>query len=72
MLGLAELTRGGVVGRTSGRITSLTAWCSAAAGTILMLVGTLLPDRLVIPALVAGLVLVAVGAGLFSVRLLRG
>ena len=50
----------------------MTAWCSAAVGTVLISVSAFLADRLVIPAVVAGLVLVAVGAGLFSVRLLRG
>ena len=49
----------------------ITAWCIAAVGAVLMLVSTFLSDRLVVPAGVAGLVLVAVGAAVFSVSLLR-
>jgi hypothetical protein len=57
--------------KPSGRAVSITAWCTAAVGTLLMLVSTLLADRLVVPAVVACLVLLAVGVAVFSVRLLR-
>ena len=59
------------MGKPSGRATLITAWCIAAVGAVLMLVSTFLSDRLVVPAGVAGLVLVAVGAAVFSVSLLR-
>ena len=49
------------VGRPSGRAASITAWCSAVVGTVLITASALLSDRLVVPTVVAGLVLVAVG-----------
>jgi hypothetical protein len=58
------------VAKPSGRAVSITAWCSAAVGTALISVSALLADRLVIPAVVAGLVLVAVGVAVFLMRLL--
>jgi hypothetical protein len=58
------------VDKRSGRAASITAWCTAAVGTLLMLVSTFLSDRLLVPAVVAGLVLVAVGVAVFFVRLL--
>ena len=56
--------------KPSGRAVSITAWCSAAVGTVLISVSAFLADRLVIPAVVAGLVLVAVGAAVFFMCLL--
>jgi hypothetical protein len=58
------------VGKPSGRAASITAWCSAVVGTVLITAGALLSDRLVAPTVVAGLVLVAVGVAVFVVRLL--
>jgi hypothetical protein len=37
-----------------------------------MLLSTFLSDRLLVPAMVAGLVLIAVGAAMYVVHLLRG
>jgi hypothetical protein len=62
-----EVNRG-VVGKPSGRAASITAWCTAAVGTVLILGSTLLSDRLVVPAAMAGLVLVAVGVAAFAVN----
>jgi hypothetical protein len=62
----------GVVGKPSEDAASITAWCSAAVGTVLILGSAFLSDQLVVPAAVAGLVLVAVGVTVFTVRLLRG
>ena len=58
--------------KPSGRAVSITAWCSAAVGTALISVSALLSDRLLVQAAVAGLVLVAVGVVVLSVRLPRG
>ena len=58
------------MGKPSRRAVSITAWCTAAVGALLMLVSTFLSDRLLVPAAVAGLVLVAVGFAVFFVRLL--
>ena len=54
----------------SGRAAFITAWFSAAFGTVLLLGSTFLSDRLLVPAAMAGLVLVAVGVAVFSARLL--
>jgi hypothetical protein len=59
------------VDKPSGRAASITAWCTAAVGTALILGSTFLSDRLVVPAAAAGLVLVAVGFAVCAVRLLR-
>jgi uncharacterized membrane protein len=59
------------VGTPSGRATSIAAWCSAACGTVLILASTLLSDRLLVPAAVAGLLLVVVGVAVLSLRLPR-
>jgi hypothetical protein len=59
------------VGKPSGRAVSISAWCTAAVGTVLMLASTFLPDRLVVPAALAGLLLVVVGVAVFSVSQMR-
>jgi hypothetical protein len=59
------------VDEPSGWPASITAWCTAAVGAVLMLVSALLPDRLLVLAEAAGLVLVVVGLAVFFVRLLR-
>jgi hypothetical protein len=59
------------MGEPFGRAASITAWCSAVVGTVLILCSTLLPDRLVVPAAVAGLALVAAGIAVYLVRLPR-
>ena len=58
--------------KPSERPASITAWCTAAVGAVLMLLSTFLSDRLLVPAMVAGLVLIAVGAAMYVVHLLRG
>jgi hypothetical protein len=57
--------------RVAGRAVSIAAWCSAASGTVLILVSTLLSDRLLVPAAAAGLLLVVLGVAVLSVRLPR-
>ena len=57
--------------RPSRRPVSITAWCSAAVGTVLISVSTFLSDRLFVPTAMAGLVLAAVGVAMFVVCLLR-
>jgi hypothetical protein len=58
------------VGKPSWRAVSITAWCTAAVGAVLMLVSTFLSNGLV--AAGAGLLLVAVAAAAFAVCLLQG
>jgi hypothetical protein len=53
------------------RATSITAWCGAAVGTVLILSSTLLADRLVVPTAMAGFLLVAVGVVVFAVSQIR-
>jgi hypothetical protein len=58
----------GAVGKPSGRAASITAWCSAVVGTVLIRASALLSDRVVVPTVVAGLGLVVVGVAAFVVR----
>lgn len=55
------------------RSALIAAWCSAAVGAGLMLATALLPAHLVVPAIVASLVLIVVGAAAgFLIHLWRG
>jgi hypothetical protein len=60
-----------VVGKPSRRASSITAWCIAAIGALLILGSALLPDGLVVSAARGGIALVALGVAIYSVSLFR-
>ena len=58
------------MGKPSRRTLSITAWCIAATGTVIILGSAFIPG-IAVPALIAGTALVVLGAAIFSVGLLR-